>query len=436
MRHGENEGGRHRDVGARLRRRSPWPWIAAGLGAVALAAGIATVVTLASSSPPAILVEDFDEDPAPSWTLSSPGGPTLTAGADGACTVAQDRALVVWRSVEGFPAELTLLDTASGTALWSLRLPAGLREAGCVMVAAERDRAILSLRDAEDQPSLVAVDLEKGVVAAEARDRTFLAAPEAADGDVVAMGEDAVERLSALDLRPVWGVEATGPSLAIGETVVVIGGEVHDLGDGATLSWNAAGAAFAAVEGAMLAVERDGVAAAILRVDERSGATRWRLDLPDGTAIPLPGSGLLLIPDAAAGRLSAVRVADGSTAWSIDGALHPVSELLTASGAAGIALLPLDEDPGLVAVVDLATGDEESVLRVSEDGEGWASVLALTPDAVALSSPDGALLTAVDPATGEPRWSVERPADAPGEFALLGGRFLILGPAIRGLAVE
>lgn len=436
-RHGAASAGRHRDLGARMRRRR-LPWLLIGLAAAAaLLVGAAVAIAVSPGAQPSgVAVEDFDADPAPSWALQAPAGAAAAATADGACTVGRDRALVVWDSIAGFPAAVTLLDTAEGTALWSLDLPLGLREAACVSVAAERQRAVLALLDAEERPILLALDLAEGAVAAEARGASFIAAPAAADGDVLALTPERVARLAADDLAPVWSVAADGPSLAVGETVVAVAGAVHDLADGARLPWEAQDAAFAAVEGVLLAVERNGADASIGRVDERTGEQRWRLELPDGAAIPLPGSGLLLVPDAGEGRIDAVRVEDGGREWSIAGSLHPDAELLTASGEAGIALLPLDDDPGRAVVVHLATGRELSRITVSEDGAAWSRVLAITSDAVVLAAADGARLTAGDPATGEPRWSAERPADAPGSFALLGGRFLILGPVVRGLAAD
>ena len=167
-RHGAAPGGRHRDLGDRLRRRR-LPWLLVGLAAAAaLVIGVAIAVA-PGARPTGIAVEDFETDPEPSWALEAPGGAAATAVAEGSCTVAQDRALVVWDSVAGLPAAVTLLDTASGTALWSLDLPLGLREAACVAVAPSGS-ARCSRSDAEERRSLLALDLAEGAVAAEARD--------------------------------------------------------------------------------------------------------------------------------------------------------------------------------------------------------------------------------------------------------------------------
>lgn len=391
--------------------------------------GIAVWNAAAPQTPDGIVVDDFAEAPEiGTWSLQLGG---LTATADGVCEAGQDAALLILVDAIGHPSSLLMLDTATGESAWEVPLPDGLTSATCAVASVERGAAVIATVDGDRHAGVLAVDLVEGELVHPREPAELLigaGGPAGPDGDVIVATATGVARLDSATLDAVWTVEAPGASVSSGPGVVVVGERVVSYADGADTGWAAVDGAWSDVDGVLLRVERDGATAIVHAVDAGSGRDRWSLELGEASAVPIPGSGLLLVTGGGAEGITAVRLGDGGTAWTRDEVLGAEPALLTGSGSAGIALLPITGDPTTVAVIDLADGERRFDLPVGDPAEP-SRIVAITERTITIAEPGGDLV-AVDAAEGEERWR----AAAGGRVVEAGGRFIVLEPgAVSGI---
>ena len=412
-------------VADRLRRRSATPWIIAGAILAALALTGAGVWLWIAATPQVALgieIEEFAEAPEiGTWSLPLPGTPL---DADDLCEAGQNAALVITRDAVGYPDAIALLNTKTGELAWTTQLPAGMVDAGCVAASVDRAAAVISTIDAERRSGLLSIDLEEGAVTRPPGHLELLIVPDALDGDVIASTGTAIGRFDLVGLVPVWTLRSTGASVAAGSTVLIVDAQVISLATGTPLPWTAGTGAYGSVEGALLRVDRDGAQSTVIAIDEATGRDRWTRELRTAAAVPVVGSGFLLVIDGADSTITAIRVSDGGEQWSIEEGLDPEPGAITGSGAAGVVILPITADAATVSVVDLARGDERFLLELG-DPANPSSVVAITASTITMAEPGAGALVAIDAMTGEERWRAV-PAAPDGTFLQVGGQFVQL----------
>jgi outer membrane protein assembly factor BamB len=409
------------------------PWIVAAIAVGALLVGAAAVWLWFAAAPqriPTIEIEEFAEAPElPTWAVETPWG---SVAPDDICEAGQDAALLIIRDAADDPVAVWMLDTATGEIAWESPTPSGLDDAACAVASLDRAAAVLTTIDAQRRPGVLSIDLADGTITRPPGHLELLLTPEHLDGDIIASTGTSVGRYDLEGLVAVWTVESTGASVAAGSTVLVLDRQVRSLVDGSIASWSAVTGAYGGVDGALMRVDRDGSLATITAVDEGSGRDRWSRELGAGSAIPIEGSGLLLVTDAEAGTIAAVGVGDGGERWSIDASLDADPGAIVGSADAGLVLLPITGDPSTLAVLDLGSGDRRFDLSVG-DPANPSPVVAMTRQTITVADPGGASLVAFDASTGEVRWRLETEPPV-GRFLLVGGRFIALdGDAVLGV---
>lgn len=337
---------------------------------LAAGAGIAYLIIYGLPVPPAVQNADVRSKPSVVWELVSPVAEEVDYDKKSTLrsqviTVGQNRALVIWTNDrDSDDSMLSLVDTASGSALWSVEweLTADARllsELGATPFVLETGEGVVSI-DAADG----------GVIADNEASRVRSVAVNALDGalgigsDVMLVSKGAIGRYGADDLDdPKWEVDIEGERYALVRDRLIVGEDAYDLTTGERVSWSGSeGLEYYSYGHMMLGVLKDHGTVIYYRLN-LDGKVFWK-ERTKNTELAYFDSEVLVFRDTARTELTALGFVWGDTLWSED--FDAYTNIATVSRDAGVMILGIEGDDPIALDVrsgvklyelDVRTGD-------------------------------------------------------------------------------
>ena len=424
------------------RKRSTGLLIGLSVGAVVVLIAVVAIVVIPQlpGGSGVNLANITSEPTVGTWEITGPlGAPNDTEPEYiNGITVGQDQAVAFW-SVRGDNTEtwMSLINTATGEQKWGVPVgPGQLAPLRVLGYQPNQDYLVVFFDDGFGSAGSMSVEIATGDFQTESALIPIRSYASMA-GDFI--GWDAIAgtvgRYRAHDLSEVWSVEDRDTITyedypAVGESSLVVDGDVFDISDGSQRSWTMTkGADYWSVGPALLSVQETDGGKQVTAVDEKSGAEVWTKTIDGSTElVPARGTDLLAISNPTDDSTEFLRAKDGEGAGDVDVALNLNGyhlfewlRFLPENLPIGQALLPTDQ--GSYSLFHWETGELGPSFGTALRLNG-PILIGMTEDIyydfdLDLGGADGSKLRAFDVASGDQLWEVE--ADYP---QLLGGNLV------------
>lgn len=377
--------------------------------ALVAAAGITYVAVFGWPIIPAVTTADIRTEPRDAWGMVNPAAAAADFDDDldafvSVVTVGQDRALVTSSTDDDDSNLLSLLDTGSGSVLWTVDWEQNygfnlLSELGATPVVVQTNR--------DSEQVVLSIDAANGEIISENDDPDVQGANTSAaldglglGGDVLLRTEDGISRYSPSDLNDEkWSVDFGSEDYTLVRDRLIIGDEAYDLDTGEKTKWSASEELTVLSSGHMLlGFGGDFNDHTYYRLDDR-GFVYWKESADDSELVYFD-SDVMVLANRESGELTAIDMFSGDKRWSEE---FPAGEAAGSSSGAGILFWAIGE--GDTTAIDLTTGDElYDFSRQADD-----RLVAMGETVYYLAEDND--LTGYDLRTGDELWSFDNPDD-------------------------